>query len=307
MAANELSRDNMKNHYVAAAAATILWGFTYILSTTMLPGHPMFIGAVRAIGGALPLLLLAREWPPGAFWPKLIILGTLNTGLFFGLVFIAVLNLPGGVAGTFQALGPLFSILLVWPLLGHRPTMAKILSLLIGVVGVALIVLKGGASINMLGVLAALGSAFSMALGGVLVQKWGQPMSPTGFTAWQLAIAGVELGAVSLVTNDLPSSLTGTNILGLAILAFALTAIPFLLWFKAIKGVGAARVAPFFLLTPVVAFAMDAAVRGLVPSPLQAAGVVLVIVGLVVNIYAARATSIAAKIKPSYPEQAVVD
>jgi drug/metabolite transporter (DMT)-like permease len=57
----------------------------------------------------------------------------------------------------------------------------------------------------------------------------------------------------------------------------------------------------------VVAFALDVAIRGVVPSPLQAAGVALVIVGLVVNIYAARATSKAAKVEPPYPGQAVVD
>jgi len=68
------------------------------------------------------------NWRPGSFWPKLIALGTLNTGLLFALVFIAVLRLPGGVAGTFRAFGPLFSIVLVWPLLGHRPTAMKIAS-----------------------------------------------------------------------------------------------------------------------------------------------------------------------------------
>ncbi|WP_236637931.1 EamA family transporter [Mangrovicoccus ximenensis] len=90
----------------AAAAATILWGFTYILTTTMLPANPWFIAAVRAIGGGLPLLLLARDLPPPGWWGKLVILGTLNNGLFFGLLFVAAIRLPGGVAATFQALGP---------------------------------------------------------------------------------------------------------------------------------------------------------------------------------------------------------
>lgn len=52
------------NLKLSAALATILWGFTYIITTTMLPRNPMSIAAVRAIGDALPLLLIAREFPP---------------------------------------------------------------------------------------------------------------------------------------------------------------------------------------------------------------------------------------------------
>jgi probable blue pigment (indigoidine) exporter len=296
----------MNKHKLFAAAATILWGFTYIVSSTMLPHNPWFIGAVRAFGGAIPLLLIARELPPRTYWPKLIALGTLNTGLFFGLLFIAALRLPGGVAGIFQAFGPLFSVVLVWPLLGHKPTGIKILSLAIGVVGIAFVVLKGGASLDTAGVLAGLGSALSVALGGVLVQKWKQPLSMPGFTAWQLVVAGVELSFATAFFGDVPAQITGTNVLGLAIVAIALTSVPFFLWFKAIQSEGAAGVAPFFLLTPIVAFILDATFKGVVPTPLQGIGVVLVIVGLVMNLIAARATTKKAK-NPELPEQAIVD
>ncbi|MBV5265917.1 DMT family transporter [Pinisolibacter aquiterrae] len=298
----------MNRFRLLAAAATILWGFTYVISSTMLPHTPWFIGAVRAGLGAIPLLLIAREFPPAGYGPKLVVLGTLNTGLFFGLLFIGALRLPGGVAGIFQALGPLFSVLLVWPLLNHRPTTLKISSLLVGLLGVILVVAKGDTALDGVGVLAALGSAFSVALGGVLVQRWGNPMTLTGFTAWQLVIATVELGLATLVLGDAPVTMTSVNLLGLAIVALVLTSLPFFLWFKAIHGAGAANVAPFFLLTPIVAFALDALVRGIVPNMQQSLGMALVIGGLVMNIAAARRTTQEAKVQEvELPEQAVVD
>jgi len=298
----------MNKFKLYVALATTLWGFTYIVSSTMLPANPWFVGAVRAGLGAIPLLLLAREVPPRAFWPKLIVLGTLNTGLFFGLLFIAAFRLPGGIAGIFQALGPLFSILLVWPLLSHRPTIMKILSLLVGIVGVVLVVLKGGTALDMMGVLAALGSAFSVALGGALVQKWGQPMSLSGFTAWQLIVAATELSVITLVLGDIPAGITAVNGLGLLIVALALTSLPFYLWFKGIQAEGAANVAPFFLLSPIVAFMLDAIVKGIVPTSMQLAGVALVIGGLILNIYAARKTTAKAHVQQvELPEQAVID
>jgi len=54
---------------ISAAIATTLWGFTYIVSTTLLPHNPLLIAAVRALGGALALLLFTgscRQQPGGA-------------------------------------------------------------------------------------------------------------------------------------------------------------------------------------------------------------------------------------------------
>lgn len=263
-----------------AAIATILWGFTYIITTTMLPQNPMFIAAVRALGAGLILLLLVREALPRQWWGRIIVLGTLNSGLFFGLLFIAAIRLPGGVAATFQALGPLFMVLLAWPMLGAIPSRSKVFAVALGAVGVALIVLKGNAAIDMIGVAAALGSALSVAIGGILVHKWGRSKSLLAFTGWQMIIAGVELSIVTALLGDVPANLTGTNILGLTIMAVLITAVAFVLWFKAIEGAGPAAIAPLFLLTPLTAFALDAIFRGTIPSAIQAAGVVIVIASL---------------------------
>ena len=261
----------------AAAAATILWGFTYIITTTMLPQNPMFIAAVRAIGGGLPLLLLARDIPPRAWWGRIIVLGTLNNGLFFGLLFVAAIRLPGGVAATFQALGPLFMVLLALPLLGVVPARGKLIAVAAGALGVSMVVLKGGAALDLIGVLAALGAALAVALGGTLFHKWGRPSSIISLTAWQMIVAGVELSVVALVMGDLPAGLSLTNVAGLTIVALLITALPFVLWFTGIQGAGPSAVAPLLLLTPITAFILDAVVRGMLPSPVQAVGVAIVI------------------------------
>ncbi|WP_236638260.1 DMT family transporter [Mangrovicoccus ximenensis] len=140
-----------------------------------------------------------------------------------------------------------------------------------------MVVLKGGAGLDLIGVLAALGAALSVALGGTLVHKWGRPSSIISLTAWQMIIAGAELAVVALLLGDIPDSLTATNIAGLAIVALAITALPFVLWFTGIQGAGPSAVAPLLLLTPVTAFVLDAAVQGIIPTPVQALGVAVVI------------------------------
>ncbi|TRW93045.1 EamA family transporter [Paracoccus sp. M683] len=262
---------------LAAAVATMLWGLTYIVTTTMLPQNPMFIAAVRAIGGGLPLLLLAREFPPRDWWGRIIVLGTLNSGLFFGLLFVAAIRLPGGVAATFQALGPLFMVLLAWPVIGAIPSRGKLTAVVLGAVGVAMVVLKGGAALDMIGIAAALGAAASVALGSTLLHHWGRPISVIGLTAWQLIVAGVELSIVAAFLGDVPASLTVENILGLTIMALVITALAFVLWFGAIQKAGPSAVAPLMLLTPLTAFALDALFRGFIPTPIQSLGVAIVI------------------------------
>jgi len=272
------------NPKLSATAATILWGFTYIISTMLLPHNPLLIGAVRALGGALVLIALSRKIPARGWWDKLIILGTLNAGLFFGLLFVAAMRLPGGVAAIFQALGPLVVILMGWVILRQKPSVLKIFSVLVGVAGVSLVVLQGDASIDPIGVAAALGSTLSLALGGILINKWGKPPMPMlAFTGWQLLVAGVELTLVTLIAQDIPESITGMNIIGFAILAVLLTAIPFMLWFRAVSIAGAVVVAPFFLLVPITAFILDALVKGFIPTGYQVAGAVIVVVGLLLS------------------------
>jgi probable blue pigment (indigoidine) exporter len=273
------------NLRLAALLAAVLWGFTYIITTTLLPHNPVFLGGVRALGGGLLLLALARQGVPRDYWPKLVALGTLNFGAFFSLLFVGAIRLPGGVAGTFQTLGPLVTILLAWLLLRQAPTMLKIVSILVGAVGVALVILRGDAGVDGIGVAAALFSVVAGSLGGILINRWGRPegMSLLSFTAWQLLVGGVELLLLAVVSGDLPATITGTNVLGLAVVAVMLTALPFVLWFRAIVALGAASVVPFVLVTPVVAFVLDAVVKGVWPTALQVIGVVLVMVGLLVN------------------------
>ena len=272
------------NARLSAAAAAILWGFTYVLTTTWLPANPLFLAAFRALGGGLVLLAVVRSMPPRAWWARLVVLGTLNAGLFFALFFVAATRLPGGIAAIFQALTPLAVIFIAWGVLGDKPTLMKIGAVLLGAMGVSLVVMSSQAHLDTIGIMAAIGSMLAIATGGVMMNKWGVPPIPLiAFTGWQLLIAGVELTVVAVIANDLPTTINTANIMGLALLAVALTAVPFALWFGAIERAGAVAVAPFMLLVPVTAFILDALVKNTQPTVLQLVGAALVMGGLALS------------------------
>ena len=69
------------------------------------------------------LLIVAayRRLPKGAWWWRANVLGQLNIGVFFALLFVAAYRLPGGIAAIIIAMQPLFVALLAWALSGRRP------------------------------------------------------------------------------------------------------------------------------------------------------------------------------------------
>jgi drug/metabolite transporter (DMT)-like permease len=76
-----------------------VWGTTYIVTTELLPpGRPLLTAALRALPAGLLLLAVTRRLPHGDWWWRAAVLGTLNIGAFFALLFISAYRLPGGVA-----------------------------------------------------------------------------------------------------------------------------------------------------------------------------------------------------------------
>jgi probable blue pigment (indigoidine) exporter len=270
------------NPRFAAALAACIWGTTYVL-TDVMPQTPVFVAAVRAFGGALPLILISRSLPDRTWLPRAIVLGTFNCGIFFGLLFVGAYRLPGGVAGTLQSLVPLFAVFFAWPLLREPPSLLRIVFILVGSLGVALLLSKGPVALDPIGILAALGSAISSAMGAVLLSRWGQPKSMIALTSWQLVVAAIELLALSLLIGDIPAAISGVNLVAFAYLCVVGTALPYFLWFYGIVNAGANRIAPLVLFSPLVAFVMDDIFRALVPSLTQALGAALIMASVVAS------------------------
>lgn len=95
-----------------------------------------------------------------------------------------------------------------------------------------------------MGAIAGLGAALSLALGGLLLHKWPRPVPLLAFTAWQLCVGGCELAFCAFVIDDVPSTLSASQVAGLAYLAIASTTVAYSLWFYCIETAGASVAAP---------------------------------------------------------------
>jgi probable blue pigment (indigoidine) exporter len=264
---------------LTTAMAPALWGTTYLTTTMFLPeGRPLLAATLRALPAGLLLLAVCRQLPRGAWWWKSWILGVLNIGAFFALLFIAAYRLPGGVAAIVGGVQPLVVALLASRLLRERVTARVLMAGVTGVFGVALITLQAQARLDVVGVLAALSGTLSMATGIVLSKKWGQPASPLTTTAWQLITGGLSLLVIMLAFEGLPSTaLTPSNLGGYAYLSIVSTAFAYVMWFRGISKLPASTTAFLGLLSPVVAILLGSVIAGESFTPPQILGIFLVL------------------------------
>jgi probable blue pigment (indigoidine) exporter len=267
-----------------AALAPIAWGTTYLVATELLPdGRPMLAAALRALPAGLLLLVAFRRLPEGVWWWRASVLGTLNIGLFFALLFVAAYRLPGGVAATVGAFQPLAVSLLAWPLLGERLSRTKAVAGSVGVLGVGLLVLQGSVALDPLGLAAALAGTLSMAAGVVLTKRWGRPAPLLVFTSWQLVAGGLLLAPLAYLLEGPPPVMSPTNGAGLLYLGIVGTAGAYALWFRGIGRLPASSVSFLGLLSPVVASTLGFLVLGETLEPAQLLGAGLVFAGVLLG------------------------
>lgn len=260
------------------AIAPAIWGSTYIVTTEFLAGFsPMTVALLRALPAGLLLLLIGRELPKGIWWLRAFILGALNIAIFLSLLFVAAYRLPGGVAATVASVQPLFAVFLAALLLGSTIRVMSIVAALIGIGGVALLVLAPHAALDPAGVAAGLAAAAAMALGSILTRKWRPAVPLLTFTAWQLTAGGLLLVPVVLLFDPVLPMPTTANFAGLAWLGLIGGALTYALWFRGIARLEAPVVSSLLFLSPLTAVLLGWVFLGQALSLVQIAGIGLVI------------------------------
>lgn len=257
--------------------APIAWGTTYVTVTEFLPdGRPLLVAAIRVVPAGAVLLLagLVGGWwrPRGAEWRRAAILASTNFVVFFPLLIVAVYRLPGGVAAAVGGVQPVAVALVAWAVTGRRPRHRDLLVGAVAAIGVALVVVRPGADIDPVGVLAALGANVSFALGVVLTKRFPAPGNRLAATGWQLLMSGVVLVPLALVVEGPPSSPSIQNLAGFAYLSAIGTGLAFALWFNGIRRLPAAAPPLLGLAAPVTGAVLGWVVLGQALSLVQLAG-----------------------------------
>jgi drug/metabolite transporter (DMT)-like permease len=242
-----------------------IWGSTWLFIKIGLADLPPFTFAgIRFVLASLILVTLVAI--RGASWPRtrkgwglIAIVGLLQFTLNYGLVFWGEQHISSGLAAVLQATFPAFGMVIAhFYLPQERMTIAKVLGVLLGIFGVAVIFsdqLSIGGTMALLGSVALVLSALFGSYGNVLVKTYGREVDPMVLAAGQMIFGMVPLLAIALITEGNPLKLRWTvwAAISLMYLVVVGSVMAFALYYWLLRNMQVTKTMLIALVTPVVA------------------------------------------------------
>lgn len=263
------------------ALAPAIWGSTYIVTTELLPADlPFTTALLRTLPAGLLLVLYGRHLPGSAQWGRLLVLAALNIGFFQALLFVAAYRLPGGVAAVVGAIQPLLVIGLAWTIDRQRPVHTAVWACVLGVAGMAALLLSPGARWDPIGIAAAFVGTACMAAGTFLTRRWRPQVPLLAFTGWQLLVGGLLLLPIAWLVDPPLPRLSTAQALSYAYLSLFGALLAYVLWFRGVARLSPVAVSSLGLLSPLMAVVLGWALLGQRLSGLALLGLITVLASI---------------------------
>jgi O-acetylserine/cysteine efflux transporter len=284
-------------HWGLALLIVLGWGVNFVVirfGLDELP--PMLLGALRFALVAFPAVLFIR--PPQLPIRWVIAYGaTISLGQFALLFSAMYLGMPAGLASLVLQSQMLFTMIFSLLLLGERWRLPQLLSLLVAATGLVLLASTTPAEeMTLIGFLLTIAAAASWGLGNIVNRHigqlgqvdlmslvvWGALVPPLPFLLLSLWLEGPALIVASLSGMGLKS------VAALLYLALIATLFGYGSWAFLMRHYPASTVAPLTLLVPVVGLITAWLMLGEGLYPVQMAGIVLILSGLMINVFGDR-------------------
>lgn len=263
------------------ALAPAIWGSTYLVTSEWLPPDRPFTAALlRVLPAGLLLIFITRHLPVQANRWRLCVLAALNIGVFQALLFVAAYRLPGGLAAVLGAIQPLLVMLLAWGVDRQMPAPYSVGACMLGVAGMAVLLLSPQTVWEPVGIAAASVGAMCMAAGTYFGRRWRLDMPVLALTGWQLLIGGVMLAPIAWLVDTPLTKLTVLQVSAYAYLSLAGALLAYALWFRGIDRLPSVAVASLGLLSPLTAVLLGWVVLDQAMTGAAMVGLVLVLISV---------------------------
>jgi drug/metabolite transporter (DMT)-like permease len=272
------------------AITAIGWGLTWPVNKFLLGElPPLTLRGGTALVGAVILALfsLLRGQSlavPRAMWPRLLLVALFTVAAWMTLTALSLLYLPASEAVLIAYTLPVWTVILAWPVLGERPTLLRLIALVMAFAGLAAIMGANGLSASrakLPGMIMALAAAIGFALGSVLVKRWPIHMPPIPAASWQLGIGGLPLLAIGLSIET--THLASVSTTGWWLLVYSTVGqfcIAYVCWFAALARLPASVAAIGVMAAPVIGVVTSALALSEPLGPGQIAALVFTLAGV---------------------------
>jgi drug/metabolite transporter (DMT)-like permease len=249
-------------HWLSLIVLASISGSSFIFTRALAP----VLGAIgtadfRLLIAGLSLVIYAAfirfdlQWRQN--WKLYLGIGIVNSGLPFLFYSFAALELPAAYLAIINASSPLFGALFSAFWLGDRLTVNKLLGLLMGMTGVALVSYNGAMyhglnAVVILSVAACVAAAACYALSGVFIKKKAKHIKPLALAACSQLAAGVFMAPLTGFEVP-PGLLNWTVIWQLLALSLLCSAVAYLIYFRLMEEIGPTRTLTVTFISPVAA------------------------------------------------------
>jgi drug/metabolite transporter (DMT)-like permease len=267
------------------AVTGVAWGYNWVVMKVAVQyAPPIDFAAMRTLGGGLVLalfgLVLRRPMRPELPFRYYAIVGLFQSAGFVALVTWAIVTAGAGKVAILAYTMPLWTALLAWPFLGERIDVKQGIAIVAAFAGILCMVGRVG-NAWFADLLAILGGA-SWAV-GVVYAKFatrGRRVDQYRVSTWQMLCAGAMLIPLALIVHGGPIHWTNEFVLALLYNVLVANALAYSLWFVVLSILPASEAARGSLLAPVVGVLGAWVALGEQPSPLEGAGMALVLCGI---------------------------
>lgn len=195
---------------VASVSLWFIWGSTYLaILWAMQTMPPFFMAAARFLIAGTAVFAWAKlrgaPWPRGIEWRSALVVGGCLLMVGNGGVVYAESRLPSGLAALLIATVPLWMVGLDFVLGGARPSKRVLAGVAIGLLGVGILVSRGGRSeggIDPLGVASCMAAALCWGLGSFYARRAPLPKSAAMTVAIEMLCGGALLVGLGLLHGE---------------------------------------------------------------------------------------------------------
>lgn len=267
-----------------------IWGASFLfMRIGTVEFGPIPTAAVRV--GIASLFLFPVVWMRGLLpvlgknWKRIFLVGMLNSGIPFVCFSFALLSITTGLSAILNATVPMFGALIAWVWLKDKPNAWRLLGLVVGFAGVAMLAwdkatFKPDASGIAPGwaVLACLLACACYGISASYTKRYlsGLPPLVTAMGSQIGATLGLALPALWLWPARMPGTSAWLALLAVGVLC---TGLAYILYFRLIENAGPPRTLSVTFVIPVFAILYGAVFLGEAITPWMMVCAVVIIIG----------------------------
>lgn len=277
-------------HILIAIIITCIWGLNFsVIKLGLQNIDPFILAGFRFLLCAFPAIFFVKK--PDVSLKIIALYGILFGVGLWGIVNLGVfLGVSAGVASLILQFSSFISIIMGYFLLKENVIIQQIIGILLGLLGLALIIIETNGSVSIIGVILILVAAIIWSITNLIIKKSGTK-EVFSFLVWSCLFSPIPLFLIGYLTSSLTpfdtlyKNFDYLSIFSILFQAYPTTLIGYWVWNNLLKTYPISTVAPLTLLVPVFGFAGSFIIFEETINILKMFACFLILLGLVIGLY----------------------